>query len=664
MSLHFLRFYKKIVIFIVGISLSVVSYAKEVINITYKDVCYELNGNIAIAKSMSEGKSDVKTLRIPPFIKYEGKTFPVTKIEEYGFEKLQQLIILELPNSIIKIGDGAFRYCTSLEIAILPDDEVDAYFVRAQPFAGCNKLSIIATQNGKIPRYLYSIINHSSEVPFSSYYANKDLKFYYPGFVPSFTDFAKVSYYFSLKKWKKKKVYETEEEYKLRTNKSNRTKFSINSIDSIKNLYISLFKPKKLKYKIIDYDSYYNLFTVTTNSSFGKLFVPISKEDVDYFKNNLENFEITPYFGISKNHLKILSCRFASNDKIFESKVFNTKDTLDYEYLQKFLTSNYSEVRALYHRYKQYNFGTEDSLSNATVHEIKSKEISTPDETSESLKKLKYNGSVQNQENDKSLSNLNLQKSEVDINIPKTNKNRKETFALIIANENYRRLPEVPFALNDGSIVSSYFINTLGIPEKNILIARNASLNDIKYNIKRLQDICEAYNGDASVIVYYAGHGVPDEETHDAFLLPVDGYADDTSTGLSLAELVNTLSNLSTKQSTLFLDACFSGTGREGAILSATRGVVLKPKDTVIKGNLVIFSASQGIETAHPYTEQGHGMFTYYLLKKLKETKGNTTLGELADYIINQVKRTSAVEGNMQTPNVRTSLANWKSRKM
>lgn len=44
-------------------------------------------------------------------------------------------------------------------------------------------------------------------------------------------------------------------------------------------------------------------------------------------------------------------------------------------------------------------------------------------------------------------------------------------------------------------------------------------------------------------------------------------------------------------------------------------------------------------------------MFTYFLLKKLQDTKGDVTIGELSDYIIKQVMRTSVdVNGTLQTP--------------
>lgn len=256
--------------------------------------------------------------------------------------------------------------------------------------------------------------------------------------------------------------------------------------------------------------------------------------------------------------------------------------------------------------------------------------------------------------------------SVIDTDIPAGTTSRPNTFALIIANEDYSRTSPVPYAVSDGDVLRKYFNKTLGIPDKNILHVTNATLNDIRYNLKRLSDVCEAFGGDADIIVYYAGHGVPDESSRDAYLLPVDGYPDDAASGLSLNELTNSLAALPASHATLLLDACFSGAGREGDMLAQARGVAIKARPADGKRRLVVFSASQGTETAHPYHDEGHGLFTFYLLKKLNETKGNVTLGELADYISTNVRRTSAVEGKVQTPTVSASAENsdWKSTKL
>ena len=83
---------------------------------------------------------------------------------------------------------------------------------------------------------------------------------------------------------------------------------------------------------------------------------------------------------------------------------------------------------------------------------------------------------------------------------------------------------------------------------------------------------------------------------------------------------------------------------------------------------MVVFTAAQGDETAYPYKEQEQGLFTYYLLKKLQETKGDVTLGELGDYIKTQVERQSVVTNSkLQSPSIMatSSVGNdWRSWKL
>ena len=83
---------------------------------------------------------------------------------------------------------------------------------------------------------------------------------------------------------------------------------------------------------------------------------------------------------------------------------------------------------------------------------------------------------------------------------------------------------------------------------------------------------------------------------------------------------------------------------------------------------MIVFSASQGNETAYPFREKEHGLFTYYLLQKLHERKGAVSLGELKDYVSTEVLRKSVViNGKKQTPALNTSPgigAAWRNLQM
>jgi len=266
--------------------------------------------------------------------------------------------------------------------------------------------------------------------------------------------------------------------------------------------------------------------------------------------------------------------------------------------------------------------------------------------------------------------NTGAGKSDVAINIPAANSKNDKTFAVIIANENYTRETNVEFAKNDGEIFKEYCTKTLGLPEKNVTLHKNATLNDIRDGIDWLSGVAKAYKGDINIIFYYAGHGIPDESSKSAYLLPVDGRGSNVKTCYKLDELYSELGELQAKSVTVFMDACFSGAQRSegGEMLAETRGVAIKTKSGMPKGNTVVFSAAHGDETAYPYKEQGHGMFTYFLLKKLQETKGNVTLGELSDYITTQVQRQSiVVNKKSQTPTVTPATAvsdEWRELKI
>jgi TPR repeat protein len=263
---------------------------------------------------------------------------------------------------------------------------------------------------------------------------------------------------------------------------------------------------------------------------------------------------------------------------------------------------------------------------------------------------------------------VSFHSNEIDSKIitnPATNKN---TFAIIIGNEKYKNEVSVPFANNDAKIFKEYVENTLGVPYDQIRFVENAGYNDLRMAVNWLVQAMTVCRGKGKAIVYYAGHGIPNESDLSSYLLPVDGIGNDPASGYSLKELYEKLGNVEAQSITVFLDACFSGSKREEGMLTSARGVAIKVKPAAPTGNLIVFSAAQGDETAYPYKDKQHGMFTYFLLKKLQETKGDVSLGDLSDYLTEEVGRQSFIKNNkMQTPtvNVSSSLQNsWRNMKL
>ena len=258
--------------------------------------------------------------------------------------------------------------------------------------------------------------------------------------------------------------------------------------------------------------------------------------------------------------------------------------------------------------------------------------------------------------------------SDVDVNIPSTPQSNSNLFAVVIANEKYTHVAEVPYANNDAKVFAEYCKKTLGLPENNVRQYDNATYGTMLAAMSDIKSIAQAYDGNINVIFYYSGHGIPNEMSRDAYLLPVDANGQQTEVCYPVSRLYKELGEMGARNVVVFLDACFSGAQRGEGMLVSARGIAIKANADVPKGNLVVFSAATGEEAAFPYKEKEHGMFTYFLLKKLRETKGDCTLGELGQYIQENVRQQSVVVNRKsQTPTIIPSqtLANtWRNLKL
>lgn len=255
---------------------------------------------------------------------------------------------------------------------------------------------------------------------------------------------------------------------------------------------------------------------------------------------------------------------------------------------------------------------------------------------------------------------------DVDNKIPESKTENSNTFAFIIGNEDYSLggSVNVDFAANDANVFKEYCRKTLGIPEANVKCYTNQTLGLMRRAIRLMKQTAEANKKkECNIIFYYSGHGIPDEATKDAYLVPIDADGKYTEDCYSLKTLYRELGELPVKRAFVFIDACFSGAQRGNGMLMAARGLALVAKEEKPQGNMVVFSAATGDETAYPYREKKHGMFTYYLLNMLYRSKGGCNIGELGDYIHKKVKEKSiGINSKQQTPTVSSSLhGEWKN---
>ena len=661
---------KLIALFIILISISTHSVFAQ---IKVGHIYYSIINDGEVSVTYCQGKNYKGDIVIPETIVYKKKTYKVTKISSYAFKK-SDITSITLPNTITSIGDEAFYECGELQAIHISDlkawcninfDGLEANPLRYETHLYLNKKEIkdnlvlpegithirhsafknFRIKSVTIPNSVKTIecdaffnstitslnigfnVTEIENCAFCNCFSLKEIKGLHNGIkigeraIPdkvlkkcklSFDYYANCRIIPAIKSWQKKQEFETSDQYMARVTKENQDKKVQELMEEAIKAYT---KEHKITATLGAYDADNQLYKVQTN--YGDKYVKVPLSSASSFKNNFSNAKFDANYYVDNGDLFISDLTVVVNNNSYET-----------------------EKAAVHSSVTAYNF-TLPTMEMPYQQNIKQPSLtSTTEQTDFSI----------------------------DQNIPSNTTDNKNTFAVIIGNEKYLNVAHVPYANNDARVFSEYCKKTLGLPSKNVRIYENATYGMMLAAISDIKQITAAYNGNINVIFYYAGHGIPNESTKDAFLLPVDAEAQQTEACYAVSKLYRELGSMGAKNIFVFMDACFSGAQRGEGMLASARGVALKVNADKPQGNMVVFSAASGDETAFPYREKGHGLFTYYLLKKLRESKGNCTLGELGEFIQTNVRQQSVViNRKSQTPTIvpATSLLDsWRNIKL
>ena len=224
-------------------------------------------------------------------------------------------------------------------------------------------------------------------------------------------------------------------------------------------------------------------------------------------------------------------------------------------------------------------------------------------------------------------------------------------YALIVGVENYESLPPADYAERDASAVRRHLL-ALGYPERNVIYLTGpaAGKSGIEKYVESWLPRNVGENG--QVFVYFSGHGAPDTKTGEAYLVPWDGDAKFLeNTGYPLKRLYERLARLKATKVIVALDSCFSGAGGRSVLAKGARPLVTQI-DTALpaSNNLVVLAAASGDEITGTDEDQGHGLFTYYLLKGLNDRGGSASVQSLYDLLKPRVQDAARRDNRDQTP--------------
>ncbi|MBT3220346.1 MAG: SUMF1/EgtB/PvdO family nonheme iron enzyme, partial [Proteobacteria bacterium] len=188
--------------------------------------------------------------------------------------------------------------------------------------------------------------------------------------------------------------------------------------------------------------------------------------------------------------------------------------------------------------------------------------------------------------------------------------------ALVIGNEDYAFVPDVPYAANDARTFADWLVYTRGVPANRVETLVGAGREQVLAAARRAAGRATS---ESVIWVYFAGHGAADPGSGERLLLG-DDVKQDPAVFATRAVAVDELSRaVSTRggQVVMVLDTCYTGHGRGGeSLVSGARFMV--PEYATKRPDVVEWAAASPDELSGPLHATGHGAFTWLALGALR----------------------------------------------
>lgn len=271
---------------------------------------------------------------------------------------------------------------------------------------------------------------------------------------------------------------------------------------------------------------------------------------------------------------------------------------------------------------------------------------------------------VESPSNRMKASTANLIKVDV---VPTAKTERTNAIAIVIGVENYDHFPKAPYAENDADLMAKYMKNVLGITDVRIFKSDqvkgyfykgefNPSWGDLQKDIIK---------GKTDLFVFYSGHGIPSSDWSRIYLLSSDTRQQIVEEqGFDLNLFYKDLLALGARNTTVLLDACFSGFTRasrsiQSESLVPLKSVKVKPPDVEMPWldcpTFSVFTSSEYDQVSLGFDDARNGLFTYWICAGLQGAAdlnhdNQITLGELSAYVTQNVQEHSRNIWGIQTP--------------
>ncbi|WP_168224831.1 caspase family protein [Rhodoferax aquaticus] len=218
--------------------------------------------------------------------------------------------------------------------------------------------------------------------------------------------------------------------------------------------------------------------------------------------------------------------------------------------------------------------------------------------------------------------------------------------ALVIGINKYgdKRIPQLVGALPDARAVTALLDEELGY---DAVTLSNPSKAEI---FAALNGLTSELGENDSLLVYYAGHGEMVDSTGMGYWIPSDGVADNPNGWVSNSDINKLLARAKSRQMAVIADSCYSGRFTAESKFSGNK--TSKAIDELLVKRAVTMMSSGGDEPVADTGKEGHSVFAWNLMQKMREVSGWSSGGTVFEAV------RIGVESELpQTPQYGASLA-------
>ena len=217
-------------------------------------------------------------------------------------------------------------------------------------------------------------------------------------------------------------------------------------------------------------------------------------------------------------------------------------------------------------------------------------------------------------------------------------------YALVIGNNNYENLDNLTTAVQDAKKIAEILKKKYKYKVKLLTNADHVTM------LKALSDYKKKLGKYDNLMVYYAGHGLIDENSKEGYWIPTDASKTDKSSWIPNKAISDFMAQMKAKHVMIVADSCYSGT---------LSGSSITPLPEQVDNEDILFTSrvkartvltSGGLQPILDSGGNGHSIFASAFLDILNENDGVMEGYRLYRAMSQQVRLRSSLAGLKQVP--------------